>query len=190
MSTITNESNIETLKQDVASLESSNKTLSKANASLTDAVIDHKCRSMRDNMLLFGIPEGRSWELGTPSYQAVSNTEHLNDTTDPASNSTAIPNNQPPTFRDSLSVSENCEAKVFYFLVNTCLTCRIRNQQYRLIAPTEKEPYPTEVKEHRKELIPAMFKARSESKRAVLVRDKLFIGNRLYTPGSSAIHTD
>ncbi|WAR04046.1 hypothetical protein MAR_010604 [Mya arenaria] len=76
-------------------------------------------------MLFFGIPEGQSCELDTLSNQAVLNTEHLNDATDPA-----------------------------------------------------------KVKEHRKELIPVMLKARSMGKRAVLIRDKLFICNRLYTPGS------
>ena len=41
-----------------------------------------------------------------------------------------------------------------------------------------------EVQQRRKALIPEMMKARSEGKRAYLVRDKLFVNNREYTPGS------
>ena len=43
---------------------------------------------------------------------------------------------------------------------------------------------PQEVQQRRKALIPEMMKARSEGKRAYLVRDKLCVNNREYTPGS------
>jgi hypothetical protein len=39
------------------------------------------------------------------------------------------------------------------------------------------EQYPQEVKDRRKELFPVMLEARNSGKRAVLVRDKLFIDN-------------
>ena len=43
-----------------------------------------------------------------------------------------------------------------------------------------------EVQERRKTLIPVMVQARAEGKRAVLVRDKLFINNQLYKPTTSS----
>ena len=44
------------------------------------------------------------------------------------------------------------------------------------------DQYPPEVQEKRKDLIPIMLKARDEHKKAVLVRDKLYINNKLYDP--------
>ena len=42
------------------------------------------------------------------------------------------------------------------------------------------DQYPPEVKDRRKQLIPVMLDARKQGKRAVLVRDKLYIDNQLY----------
>jgi len=47
------------------------------------------------------------------------------------------------------------------------------------------EQYPQEVKDRRKQLIPIMLQARKEGKAAVLVRDKLYINNKLYSPNPS-----
>jgi len=43
------------------------------------------------------------------------------------------------------------------------------------------EQYPQEIRDRRKELIPVMIQARKDGKKAVLVRDKLYINNALYT---------
>jgi hypothetical protein len=49
------------------------------------------------------------------------------------------------------------------------------------------EQYPQEVKERRKALIPEMIEARKQGKRAVLVRDKLYINNILFDPESRGV---
>jgi len=48
------------------------------------------------------------------------------------------------------------------------------------------EQYPQEVKERRKTLIPIMLQARREGKKAVLVRDKLYINHVQYTPANGS----
>lgn len=44
------------------------------------------------------------------------------------------------------------------------------------------DQFPQIVQERRKELIPVMLEARRNNKKAVLVRDKLYINNKLYKP--------
>ena len=46
------------------------------------------------------------------------------------------------------------------------------------------DQFPQIVQERRKELIPVMLEARRNNKKAVLVRDKLYINNKLYKPES------
>ncbi|MEW8544154.1 MAG: hypothetical protein AB2693_11525 [Candidatus Thiodiazotropha sp.] len=46
------------------------------------------------------------------------------------------------------------------------------------------DQFPQIVQERRKELIPVMIEARRNNKKAVLVRDKLYINNKLYKPES------
>lgn len=46
------------------------------------------------------------------------------------------------------------------------------------------DQFPQIIQERRKELIPVMVQARKNQKKAVLVRDKLYINNKLYKPGS------
>ena len=46
------------------------------------------------------------------------------------------------------------------------------------------DQFPQIVQERRKELIPVMLEARRNNKKAVLVRDKLYINHKLYKPES------
>jgi hypothetical protein len=48
------------------------------------------------------------------------------------------------------------------------------------------EQFRPEVKERKKQLIPELTKARNQGRKAVLVRDKLFIDNQLFNPDSDA----
>jgi hypothetical protein len=47
------------------------------------------------------------------------------------------------------------------------------------------DQYPPEVQQRRRELIPKMLAARRDGKKATLVRDKLYINNKLYKPTST-----
>jgi hypothetical protein len=55
-----NKVSVEHLKEDVNKLIAENVALRQKNETLADDVIDMKCRSMKDNLLFFGIPEGTS----------------------------------------------------------------------------------------------------------------------------------
>ena len=46
------------------------------------------------------------------------------------------------------------------------------------------DQYPPEVQEKRRSLIPKMLEAKAQHKKAVLVRDKLYINNKLYEPST------
>ena len=60
---------------------------------------------------------------------------------------------------------------------NSLRTVKLNNTPYNV-----SDQYPPEVQERRRSLIPVMEEARRENKTVVLVRDKLYINNRLYTP--------
>lgn len=53
-----NKVNIEKLQADMHNLRTENSALKAKSESLTDDLTDMKCRSMKDNLLFFGIPEG------------------------------------------------------------------------------------------------------------------------------------
>lgn len=55
-----NKSEITRLQGEVKSLKSARQELTNENKKLKDDITDLKCRSMRDNMLFFGIPESVS----------------------------------------------------------------------------------------------------------------------------------
>lgn len=191
----------------VHSLQSENEALRAKTASLTDDVIDLKCRSMRDNLLFFGVSESQ-----TPTQDGL----------------------VPPVDLDSVNSTrsatmpafEDCAERVFDFCATTLkiedpkskilidrahrigrfingktrpivvkfkdssskhlIQSALKSVDLRNTSFNVKEQYPQEVKDRRKELIPVMIKARSENKKAVLVRDKLYINNRLYTPGNTS----
>ena len=59
-------SDITKLQCEVKTLSQANSELTKSNKKIKEEVIDLKCRSMRDNMLFFGVPESQS-----PAYVGI-----------------------------------------------------------------------------------------------------------------------
>ena len=72
-----------------------------------------------------------------------------------------------------------------YFVKNALKSVDLHATPYRV-----SDQFPQEVKERRKQLIPIMLQAREQGKRAVLVRDKLFIDNQLYRPPNTVSSVD
>ena len=184
----------------VSKMEIEKSKVSQEKESLKEDIIDLKCRSMRDNLIFFGIPE--------PSGITVR-----------GSDSTSSYTNNPS---GSNGIGENCEQKVFDFCENilkivnpkSCIdidrahriggrvTDKVRpivvkfkdtkskmKVKYSLkdveLRPTAygvSEQFPAEIQERRKSLYPIMKEARDKGKRTVLVRDKLYINNKLYSP--------
>ena len=60
---------------------------------------------------------------------------------------------------------------------NSLCNVNLRDSPYNVM-----EQFPPEVQAKRKLLYPVMMDARKSGKKAVLVRDKLYINNKLYDP--------
>jgi hypothetical protein len=79
---------------------------------------------------------------------------------------------------------------VVKFNYNSKLTVKVHwNLFYLYPTPyTVTDQYPPEVQQQRRKLIPVMVSEQKTEKKAVLVRDKLYINNSLYKPGSSTLN--
>ncbi|KAL4221205.1 hypothetical protein ACF0H5_019469 [Mactra antiquata] len=217
-----NSKEISQLKTDLKSVKDENIKLKKANDECNDNIIDLKCRSMRDNLLFFGIPEGEAFN---PPPVTITH----NHVTHESQSTPSIDPSQPLVMESQSTESttlygahggsiENCADKCIVFCENILgisdakskisierahrigrivpgkvrpIVTKLDSQSKLMIKNALKiinlkntvynvaDPYPSEVKERRKELIPVMLDARRQGKKAVLVRDKLFINNQL-----------
>ncbi|XP_033741885.1 uncharacterized protein LOC117328461 [Pecten maximus] len=119
---------------------------------LHDDVIDLKCRSMRENLLFFGIPEE-----GGPDFV---------DRSDPTTGiSERVPN------EDCIDKLKTLASQKLDFTENLLI-----DRAHRIGPKTTGK----EVQEVRRELWPIWKKARDDKKRAVFVKDKLYIDGVLY----------
>ena len=233
-----NSSDIGQLQSKVRALSNENSKLQSDKQQIQEDIIDLKCRSMRDNLMFYGLSEG-------PSLGILSQFPQLKDHTSDASGPLVTPEHQPDRVQESQTMSEalrgahsvlysdvcqrepvfdndNCEEKVLYFCEKVLKipdakssvlidrAHRVGNPAHGKVRPivvkfkdtaskmsvknalknvklkgtnfNVGEQFPQEVQQRRRELIPVMIEARNQNRRAVLVRDKLFIDNKLYTP--------
>ena len=73
-----------------------------------------------------------------------------------------------------------CDSKSKMTVKNSLKNTNLRNTNFNV-----KDQFPQEVVDKRRNLIPAMIQARRQGKKAVLVRDKLYMNNKLYTSNHS-----
>jgi hypothetical protein len=219
---VSNKQNIAKLQAEVKSLSDANAELKLDNNSFTESIIDLKCRSMRDNLLFFGVNEGPRFDPIVSTFESGSIENGFTCTQD---SSPSTFSSDPPTYSGTSESTENCAEKVFTFcekilhISDPKAKIRIiRAHRIGKITPGKTRPivakfdtdskmliksflkkvklqhtdynvseqYPQEVKDRRKELIPVMLEARKSGKRAVLVRDKLFIDNVQYSGKNDA----
>jgi hypothetical protein len=245
-----NKKNIEHLQCEVKSLKKQNSDINNENSSLKESVIDLKCRSMRDNLLFFGIPEGSS-QIKALSSTGVINESNIEDPRRDSNieypkthqgpqkpawmgrgNSSAYDAGTTDASMTShltssaVSSTENCVYKIFDFCEKVLhisgassrieidrahrigsfvkgkirpVVVKFKNTDSKMLVKNAlkninlkqsdynvSEQFPPEVKERRKQLIPELIKARNQGRKAVLVRDKLFIDNQLFNPDSYA----
>ena len=188
-------------------LTGENQSLKNQNGRLSEDIIDLKCRSMRDNMVFTGITE-TSDPLETQGANAT-HVQMQEDTQRTFAQAAAGESCEKKVFefcntvlkiqnpRESVHIdrahrlgrgrpgvnraivvkfSDSSSKEV---IKNALRKVNLRGTQFGVF-----DQYPFEVQERRKSLIPVMNKARHEGKRAVLVRDKLYIDNQLYNPDS------
>lgn len=203
---------IQKMGVELQKLTDQNHNLKTENKSVKEDVIDLKCRSMRDNLLFFGIPEEIRGQAGSA--------EPRDD--NQLSNGGGAAVQDPGTTASSRLPAEDCTRKVHEFCrdhlkidnpaecihidrahrigsftrgktrpivakflntnsknqVKSCL----RNVDLRQTPFNVKEQYPEEILQRRRDLIDVWKTARRDGKRAVLVRDKLYINGQLYVP--------
>ena len=198
-------SDVAKLKCDVSKLRDENKSLKQINTCLGEDVIDLKCRSMRDNLLFFGIKED---DVTAPppqhDAQLMTNASHLTQSRGSKEDCTekvlqfcqSVLHIENPgdvlqidrSHRIGNQTSNKTRPIVVRFKdTNSKLRVKdaLRGADLRSTPFNVADQYPTEVLERRKVLVEHMVAARREGKRAVLVRDKLYINNRLFQPPAS-----
>ena len=218
---------IHKLQGDVKSLQNENKTLSDQNVKLQDDVIDLKCRSMRDNLLFFGIPE-----VIAPEHVGDVNAAGIMEHSDGQEQQVSTENTEIHTlfqnsasslsFAETVQKEESCADKVYEFCekvlnikdVRSCIKIdrahrigarsagktrpivvkflmsehkdivksALRNVDLKTAfkgAFKVNDQFPPEVIQRRRELIPRLISERKKGNKAALVRDKLYINNKL-----------
>ncbi|WAR00029.1 hypothetical protein MAR_024401 [Mya arenaria] len=158
-----NTSDIGLLKNELKNVKCENNQLKGLAENANESVIDLKLRSMRDNYLFWGIPEGpgdMAFGGSTPSVHSGGPT--YASSCGPPSTTSGGP---PPA-------PYGANGPPLSFSAVTQPGHQDRNDPFN--------QYPPEVNERRRHLVPIMKQARREGNRANLVRDKLYINNRLY----------
>ena len=185
------------IRAEVTSLAVENAKLKSVNKSLADDMIDLKCRSMRDNLLFFGITEQNRPPVTEASEEAPTQPQEdcaelvfdfcktVLKIDDPKNTITVnrahrIGRFDPSKVRPIVVKFKDTSSKVA--VQSSLKAAKLSRETPHNVS----EQYPQEVKERRKVLIPIMLQARREGKRAILVREKLYIDNVLYSPDASA----
>ena len=202
-----NKSLLDKMETELKSVSEKNVQLEQDNSSLEEDIVDLQCRSMRDNLVFLGIPETTRPLQRTDAMEAASSTPSTDNVTysqaaspedcvskiyEFCENVLKIDNS-----RDNIRIdrahrmgaggASRTRPIVVKFMdtdskmrvKSTLKGANLKNSPYNVF-----DQLPQKVQERRKSLIPIMLKARSEGKRAYLVRDKLFINNSQYRPGS------
>ena len=126
--TETNTNTIAALTSELKTLKTTNTKLKEDNALFRDDSIDLKCRSMRDNLLFMGIPEGATTHLNgqapipeptQPQQLAADTTLEGSDGTDPVpagATSNTTQSNQ--SAERGAFTQDDCVKKVHFFCEN------------------------------------------------------------------------
>ena len=126
--TETNTNTIATLTSELKTLKTTNTKIKEDNALFRDDIIDLKCRSMRDNVLFIGIPEGATTHLNgqapipeptQPQQLAADTTLEGSDGTDPVpagATSNTTQSNQ--SAERGAFTQDDCVKKVHFFCEN------------------------------------------------------------------------
>ena len=150
--------------------------LEEVHTNLEESIVDLQCRSMRDNLLFFGLAEYRG-----------ENRE----------NCTALINDFCETQFDIHDIGKDIERAhrigqrggdsprpIVVKFSSFKMREKVRTQGRKLAGTTFRiqEQFPKKIQEERTRLIPVMNEARRQRKKAYLIKDKLYIEGTLYNP--------
>ena len=127
--TNTHKNDIQKIQGDVKKLTGENESLKLVNQKLKDDVTDLKCRSMRDNLLFFGIPEALSKPFGGSGFGAMgggagtmsgatSDASPMDGLESVGSTGAKSADAAPSSFSKVVETGEDCAEKVFEFCEN------------------------------------------------------------------------
>ena len=158
--------------------------LQKKNESLSEEILELQTRSMKDNLLFFGIDECGTFEdrmqercaekihdfcekeLGIPTAKGqikIDRAHRIGKFMHGKKRPVVVKFNY---FQDKMSVKKQAQEK-------------LRDTPFRV-----SEQFPKTIQERRRSLIPHLIKAKQDGQRAVLNYDKLYVNGQLFNPGS------
>ncbi|CAG2202133.1 unnamed protein product [Mytilus edulis] len=183
----------EALRNDMSFIKRDSKNLSdskvnlqkifKANEKLNNDLESIKCESMRDNLLFHGIKESEGEDCALIIKSMCENNLEIEDELNIKSAFRLGKKNEV-----ALSSQNEGQERIRPILVKFSDRQKrdsVRKRSYKLKSSSISitDQYPKSVVEKRKSLIPYLKKARDADVKAVLIKDKLFIGGVLYSGG-------
>lgn len=172
---------LEKAKSEIKTLKSDCKSLETKNSKLETKVTDLESRSMRDNLLFYGIDEGGEHEncerlIKEVCINHLQMPEAKDMLIDRAHRVGAMKNNKPRPI----------VAKFHYYAQKEAVKSRSYERANELKQANKGigMQWPQQVREARKALYPVMQQQKQNGKNVKLVRDKLYIDGTLYRPNA------
>ena len=168
---------LEKAKSEVKTLKSNCKSLETKNSKLETKVVDLESRSMRDNLLFYGIAEGGEHEncerlIKQVCVEQLQMPEAKDMLIDRAHRMGAVKKDKPRPI----------VAKFHYYAQKEAVKSKSYERAENLKQANKGigTQWPQQVREARKVLYPVMQQAKRDGKEVKLVRDKLYIDGTLY----------
>ena len=168
---------LEKAKSEIKTLKSNCKSLETKNSKLETKVVDLESRSMRDNLLFYGIAEGGEHEncerlIKQVCVEQLQMPEAKDMLIDRAHRMGAVKKDKPRPI----------VAKFHYYAQKEAVKSKSYERAENLKQANEGigTQWPQQVREARKVLYPVMKQAKRDGKEVKLVRDKLYIDGTLY----------
>ena len=168
------------LQKEINSLKSQLADSNAAIDKLNDQFVDMQCRSMRDNLLFFGLAERKDG-------RGPENCMHLLDEFCEEQLDFEGPVSQYIDRAHRIGKYTTGKIRPIVAKFNDFKIreeVRLSSHQLRNTRYSIQQQYPKPIADRRKELQPVMHNARQQKKRVALVKDKLYINGELYVRGT------
>ena len=174
------ESEVDGVKRENKELKKALLEMKKLNSEMKEDLIDMKSRSMRDNLLFTNISEHEHEDTELILTNFLKDRMNITDISFERVHRIGRVYQQP---RGQPARPRTIVAKFTYFKDRE----RVRKSANRLRGTNYgiREQYPEEVEQRRKPLYPILRQARQEKKKAVLIKDKLFVEGKEVSAGSN-----
>ena len=174
------ESEVSDVKQENKELRKAILEMKKLNCEMKEDLIDMKSRSMRDNLLFTDLSEHENEDTEQVLKNFLSDKMSITDVSFERVHRVGRVYNRP----SGQAVRPRSIVAKFSFFKDRE---RVRKSANRLKGTHYgiREQFPEEIEQRRKPLYPILRKARQEKKKAVLVKDRLFVEGKEVSAGSN-----